>query len=274
MTSKYCQKSIIVEENVFPSIKAASDYYKVSDKAAYSRLKYGWSTEEAFVLKRRLPQKISRRALIKSGHIYLISNRIDNKKYVGITSKTIEERYSEHLNLARLNHNGVLYSAIRELGEAQFSCSLLETSSLDKLQYLETCYIQNLNTIYPSGYNKNLGGNIAGLNLGIEVVYKGETYPSLKYLCRELNQNYSKISARIRRGIPIETALSSTAIFKNGPENKIVVDGIEYRSIREASKIIGIDHNTVFRRLYAGYDVDTAFSKEKFNSHTFRKNDN
>lgn len=103
--------------------------------------------------------------------VYLITNNINGKGYVGITSKPIEVRLGNHIRDAypgRRNPNGTLYAlhaAFQKYGEENFSISELQIGlTLSEARLLERHYIENLGT-YGSGrgrrgYNQTLGGEM------------------------------------------------------------------------------------------------------------------
>lgn len=91
--------------------------------------------------------------------VYLITNLVNNKKYVGITHNTIEHRFEEHIQKSRCkNGNWVLHRALRKYGVDNFKIELLE-DNIDKEQIgeKETYYIHLYDT-YNNGYNMTLGG--------------------------------------------------------------------------------------------------------------------
>ena len=78
---------------------------------------------------------------------------MNNKSYIGQTTRTIEERWSEHLKEARANRsNHPIYRAIRKYGSENFTISLIEEVSNDKLDMREKYWIQYYDT-YKNGYN-------------------------------------------------------------------------------------------------------------------------
>jgi len=65
------------------------------------------------------------------GYIYLISNDVNERQYVGYT-EDIERRWREHKNAAK-NGDVVLYRAMRKYGIEHFHISILEECEIDKL---------------------------------------------------------------------------------------------------------------------------------------------
>jgi group I intron endonuclease len=93
----------------------------------------------------------------KRMRIYVITNLINNKRYVGMTSKPLEVRFNGHLADARRNKPWRLHKAIRKYGENNFKIELLEETSardLNELGIIETSYIEKLKP----EYNMSLGG--------------------------------------------------------------------------------------------------------------------
>jgi len=56
--------------------------------------------------------------------IYQITNSINKKRYIGKTSKSIEERFARHLKSSRLGGPWAISRAIRKYGEKQFKIEL------------------------------------------------------------------------------------------------------------------------------------------------------
>ena len=94
------------------------------------------------------------------GSIYCITNLINNKKYIGQTSKLyLSQRWCEHKLNAKNGIDGYLYNAIRKYGEDNFQFKiLLHKIPIDKLNFYESLWIAKLNTKAPYGYNLTDGG--------------------------------------------------------------------------------------------------------------------
>lgn len=100
------------------------------------------------------------------GYIYIITNDINDKIYIGQTRRTIELRWKEHQNSTKYEHdNSILYRAMNKYGIKHFSISLLKQyshSSEKSLQEIlnneEIKYIQKYNSLIPNGYNLSKGG--------------------------------------------------------------------------------------------------------------------
>lgn len=100
--------------------------------------------------------------MLKIGYIYIIKNKKNSKVYIGQTTKTVENRWKEHIYHASHNkRNQLLYSAMRKYGIDNFYIEVLEivkeTQSLDER---EIFYINNYNSLSPNGYNMTNGGSL------------------------------------------------------------------------------------------------------------------
>lgn len=93
--------------------------------------------------------------------IYLITNLINNKKYVGQTRQGREEkRWQEHF-VYTVNDNKVLHNAIRKYGHENFEFKVIENGIPEELvDEREQYYIKYYNTFYLNGqgYNMTEGG--------------------------------------------------------------------------------------------------------------------
>ena len=96
--------------------------------------------------------------IIKSGKVYLITNLINNKKYVGITTRSLKYRWKEHVNRP-IYRCGALQHSIKKYGEENFKVELIEEQqniSEEELLSKETFYINKYNTFIDNGCGYNL----------------------------------------------------------------------------------------------------------------------
>lgn len=94
--------------------------------------------------------------------VYKITNKLNNKIYIGGTSNSIQKRFRMHLAKALKGFESPLYRAIREFGEENFDISVVETcKNSEELDNREIYWIANLSSTNPEiGYNVKAGGNI------------------------------------------------------------------------------------------------------------------
>lgn len=92
--------------------------------------------------------------------VYEITNQINGKRYIGITSRSIEERFQEHISRAKCGARGNrLYVAMRKYGLENFTVKLIiQTDDENDVRELEGQFIKERDS-YRNGYNCNLGGH-------------------------------------------------------------------------------------------------------------------
>ena len=88
------------------------------------------------------------------GVIYVITNLLTGMKYVGQTTRSVKERFGEHMKSDYL-----IGRAIRYYGVENFTVEVIEEcETLDQLNEREIFWIAKLNTKHPHGYNMTDGG--------------------------------------------------------------------------------------------------------------------
>lgn len=101
----------------------------------------------------------------KISGIYVITNNINNKQYVGL-SKDCWKRWADHFSKSYYSKKEddlkkALYMAMRKYGRENFSFSILEECPEEQLSEREIYWINKLDT-YHNGYNETPGGEISG----------------------------------------------------------------------------------------------------------------
>jgi hypothetical protein len=88
--------------------------------------------------------------------IYLVTNKLNGKKYVGQTKQTLSYRWHKHMK-----RGNALFNAIRKYGGSNFTIEeVCKCDSNKELCKMEKYWIKKLNTMYPSGYNLTTGGEL------------------------------------------------------------------------------------------------------------------
>jgi group I intron endonuclease len=87
------------------------------------------------------------------GVVYCIENTITNEKYIGVTTKSFNCRYSGG-RWWEYTQNKLLRNAYQKYGKDAFLVSILENGlPKEDLTSVEAEYIYSLNTFCPNGYN-------------------------------------------------------------------------------------------------------------------------
>jgi hypothetical protein len=93
---------------------------------------------------------VKKRKASEGGVVYKITHKATGKAYVGSTTKTAAERFTQH----KADNYSAISKAIKEYGVDSFTVEeLAHAETIPELAKLEGEYIQKLNTLAPNGYN-------------------------------------------------------------------------------------------------------------------------
>lgn len=109
--------------------------------------------------------KYEDRPPVNMGNIYMITNTVNNKLYIGQTINSLKRRMQQHManfNMYRKGRNDkianfAIYKAMLEHGYDKFTARMLMTVPIAKLNELEQHFIIEFDTIN-NGYNLTNGG--------------------------------------------------------------------------------------------------------------------
>ena len=92
------------------------------------------------------------------GFIYLITNLINQKQYVGYTGlETVQKRFNTHWN-TRYSDESYLHNAMIKYGRENFSIQQIDLTTDEDWEEKEQYWIQYYHTLAPCGYNICIGG--------------------------------------------------------------------------------------------------------------------
>lgn len=90
--------------------------------------------------------------------VYLITNLINGKRYVGQTVQGIKKRFQHHCWSSTVKTRMPIAMAIAKYGKKNFTIEILcNCSSQEELDRMEIQYAKELNTFSPNGYNLRAG---------------------------------------------------------------------------------------------------------------------
>lgn len=171
--------------------------------------------------------------------IYKITNKINNKIYIGQTIRTLEERVKEH----KRKKNCSLYKAFNKYGIENFDFEIIEKcNSTEEMNEKEIYWIKYYDCLMPKGYNLcEGGGQTNGYTHKEESKikmsknrgrYYGENNPFYgKTHTLEQKQKWSKE----RKGKDLSKAIEKS--IKSRQRKVINLDTMEiFNSIKEASE--------------------------------------
>ena len=133
-------------------------------------------------------------------NVYKITNKINNKIYIGQTIKPIQTRFREHIAKAKVK-NTKFYRALNKYGEENFEISLIDTANsqeeLDEKEFYWMKYYDAVN----KGYNSYLRkGKVGGDTL--------TNHPEREKICKKISEavmGEKNIRARKIKAINIKT---------------------------------------------------------------------
>ena len=193
---------LVYGESLYPTYRAFVYAMGREDDISVikNRLKRGVSPDTA------LQPRVSR----SGGLIYLITQKSTGLEYVGLTSTSLEDRWSTHLSDAFKGSTARLHQAVRDAGRQDFHREILEDGikTEKELCERESHYIASLDTIWPNGLNSNSGGT-AGGGRPQPCVFDGEEFQSIRHRNESLGERHDKapwaIARLIREGRPLDT---------------------------------------------------------------------
>ena len=193
------------------------------------------------------------------GTLYEVTNSVNDKKYVGITIQTLDERKRGHFRQAirKSYSSGSFQEAIIQLGTDSFIFSEVgKFNSIDELEKAEIQRISEENTLSPYGYNLDPGGK--GVNGFYNPrVYRGVTYQNLPSLAKRLNLNPKRLESRLRQNWTLEEAIE----VPKGMALKTYQNGHKI-PLKIKAQNAGIPYKKFLERLNAGWTENEALEKE------------
>ena len=181
------------------------------------------------------------------GYIYLITNKINTKKYVGKTAQSIEKRWREHISDSKKERCEIrpLYRAIRKYGVENFSIELIEECNPKALPEREQYWIEYYNT-YKDGYNATLGGDGTIIYDYEGIIQEYLTLHSVQEVANTFNCNRDTVhNILTANDIPIVPTKIVNAIKMSKPVLQYTKEGQfvkEYPSAMEAARQMGSEN--------------------------------
>lgn len=114
------------------------------------------------------------------GIVYKITNLINGKSYVGITTRTLKQRFKEHCNA-----DSGIGRAIRKYGKENFKKEIIDyADDNEELLELEIEHIKKYDS-YKNGYNNTLGGEGFHICQDLDINLTNIQKKYLEYVKRE-----------------------------------------------------------------------------------------
>lgn len=121
--------------------------------------------------------------------IYLLTNKITGKQYIGQTIRSIKRRISQHLK----NKSTYISNSLNKYGVDNFKIEIIDTASnLEDLNFKEQFYINVYKTMYPIGYNLRSGGGAHTISIELKQKISVATKKAMNtdIIKQKLRKNY------------------------------------------------------------------------------------
>lgn len=92
-----------------------------------------------------------------NGLVYVATNKINGKQYVGLTKRTLKDRWNQHVNVANKHANTYFHHAIVKHGADSFD--VVQVASAIDLKYLADLERLVIASVKPA-YNQTNGGEV------------------------------------------------------------------------------------------------------------------
>ena len=190
----------------------------------------------------------------RSNEVYKITNKVTNKIYIGITNQGSGARYRHHWYESRIGEPSPIHRSMAKYGEDNFTLEIIDfADTYDELIEKEKYWIKQYNSTDKSiGYNLTEGGDgTFGRKHSEETKEKIRQKALGRKVSEETKKKMSetrlgKCSDKQREHLLKLTVGQSKKIYQYDTDFNLIG---EYNSIKEASKITGIDRNTIGRQL-------------------------
>lgn len=212
-----------------------------------------------------------------TGYIYVITNDINGKQYVGQTTDTLKSRFSDHCKDSVLEkcQGRPLYLAMNKYGKEHFSIEKIEECAFEDLDKREQYWITQLDT-YKHGYNATLGGEgtqvynydlfIEDFNAGMNITQIAE-----KYQCATstVSKGLKRAGLNTRRGNRIAVQKNAIPVYQYDLQGNFIQRFISYWAAAQSiviekqldnsaienirQNICGAARNTNYRKSAYGY---------------------
>ena len=194
---------------------------------------------------------------MSQGTIYLITNTVNDKKYVGQTITSLNKRWLAHIQESKTNSTRPLYRAINKYGIDNFKIKILEECDSNILSEREIYWIKQLDT-YHKGYNATTGGDI-NKNIRQEIKQKISSSMSNLERSNEWSNNVSKsLKDKIKRGekwgfLLLKNGGGFHARRKVQGINVTTGEIVEFDSITDAAKVVNGKVGNISKSIKNGF---------------------
>lgn len=161
--------------------------------------------------------------------IYIVTNKLTGDRYIGMTTRTLEDRWYHHCKAAEYNKSSRFYNAIRKYGKDNFTVEFLcEGLGLEE--------VQMISSLQPE-YNLTAGGT--GGDTSASPAYQAAL--AKRDLSGPKNPNYGNRGEKnpLYGRKKTESEREKYRLGYKGKRIPVKVNGIDYESVSRAAKQLG-----------------------------------
>jgi predicted GIY-YIG superfamily endonuclease len=256
---------VVCDGKEYASVSELAKSHGLLRNLVYKRLRLQWTPEQAVGLEPKPPRYRNADGSIRHHQwnnpqitstgkkfagstegrylLYQITNSVNSKTYIGVTTSDLRTRLRGHRASARKGQSGALYNAMRKHGIDKFEIHLLrdDASNIEELLYQEVEAIEKYGTL-KNGYNSAPGGS---LGTAKPITVDGKYFESRGLAAEFYGISYAAFSLRIERlGWSPEEAAGLVKREKwQNHEIEFSHDGIDYQfnSLKQAAEFFGVD---------------------------------
>ena len=205
---------------------------------------------------------------METGTIYSIVCKVNGKRYIGQTVKSVSERWRGHLQESKSKSHRPLYRALNKYGQSMFTIRAIENDiPLAQLSERERYWIEQFDT-FNNGYNLTTGGEESytlredvrdKISTTMSGVVKSEEH--IDAIRKSLKQRNAKFSVS-GDGKHHRTKIRGTHINTG--------EVVEFNSLTEAANKMSLKNGNLSRGIKKGYIVG-GYKWEKLENKTINQ---
>lgn len=181
------------------------------------------------------------------GYIYIITNSVNDKVYIGQTIQNPEERWKEHCRFgSKAERNMLIKRAIYKYGKEYFRMQILEKCLIEELNDKERYYIEKYNS-YKYGYNMTKGGQDGAKPLKLSECQQQECIElyNTGFSLRQIATEYGVDKYTVKHILQINNIpLRKTRTYKfTSEERKNILEDCKVISRKDVEKKWNISHS-------------------------------
>lgn len=188
--------------------------------------------------------------------IYMITNTLNGKKYIGQTKSSIKKRFYQH---CEKRSKTVISLAIKKYGRDSFDLKILHENieTQEELNQLEVNYIRKYKTIAPEGYNVEKGGyspmsaatkkKISKAMTGRSITWGGKVSGGVKRLWEDKEYRDCQTKQRYEKRGKYRKGIVRMKLRKEVDLARFKIDYANYMNLSDLAEKNNISVNTIYK---------------------------